>query len=181
MVHIDFDQFDEELQGLLGLRDEGKIALSDDVLNVPIKLLYLKRAVAIDKDASLKQGVNALLARNIGCILIVDSKKICGILTERDLSRKVAGKNLDIEKEKVENYMSANPAVLKESDSVENALRIMDEKRYRHIAIVDEEQVPISVISIKDIIGYLVEFFPNDVLNLPPHPVRIGANERFGA
>ena len=181
MVHIDFEQFDDELQELLGTRDEGKIALNDDVLHVPIKLLYLKRAITVNKGISLKEAIDTLLARNIGSILVLDGKTLCGILTERDLLNKVAGLNLDHEKEKVDAYMSTNPAMLKDTDTVEDALRYMNEKGYRHIPVVNEAGAPVSVISIKDIIGYLVEFFPNDVLNLPPHPIRMGTENRYGA
>lgn len=181
MVHIDFDQFDDELQGLLGTKDEGKIALNDDVLQVQIKLLYLKRAVTVKKGISLKEAIDTLLARNIGSILVLDGKALCGILTERDLLNKVAGQNIDPKNEKIDAYMSTNPAMLKDTDTVEDAIRYMDEKGYRHIPVINEGEDALSVISIKDIIGYLVEFFPNDVLNLPPHPIRMGTKNRFGA
>ncbi len=181
MVHIDFDQFDDELQELLGIRDKGKIALNDDVLQVPIKLLYLKKAVTVKKGISLKEAIDTLIARNIGSILVLDGKNLCGILTERDLLNKVAGQDIDYKNEKIETYMSASPAMLKDTDTVEDALRYMDEKGYRHIPVVNEGGSALTVISIKDIIGYLVEFFPNDVLNLPPHPIRMGTEERFGA
>ncbi len=181
MVRIDFDQFDDELQSLLGLRDEGKIALNDDALQIPIKMLYLKKAIAVKIGTSLKDAIDTLLARNIGSILVLDGKDLCGILSERDLLWKVAGQELDIGTEKIDNFMSTNPAKLQDTDTVEDALRCMDENGYRHIPVVDETGAAVNLISIKDIIGYLVEFFPNDILNLPPHPVRRAIKERFGA
>jgi len=181
VVHIDFDQFDDELQRLLGLMEEGEIALNDDVLKISIKSLYLKKAITVDKGTSLQSGIDTMLARNIGSVLVLDDKKLCGILTERDLLFEVAGQDIDLEKKKVDDYMSPEPAILKESDTVEDAIRYMYEKGYRHITIVDDSGAPAAVISIKDIVGYLVEFFPTDILNLPPHPIRVGTRHRFGA
>jgi len=65
-------------------------------------------------------------------------------------------------------------------DTIETALRLMVKGGYRHICIVDEKDHPLSLVSIKDIVSFIVEFFPQDVLNLPPHPIRIGTKNREG-
>jgi CBS domain-containing protein len=43
---------------------------------------------------------------------------------------------------------------------------------YRHVPLVDEAGRPVGVISVKDIVSFLVELFPAAVLNLPPDPRR---------
>jgi CBS domain-containing protein len=52
---------------------------------------------------------------------------------------------------------------------------------YRHIPIVDTTLAPVGVISVRDIITYLVRFFPKSVMNLPTLPRGNYAKEREGA
>ena len=54
--------------------------------------------------------------------------------------------------------------------SVAYALNKMSVDGYRHIPIVDDDDRAIAVLSIKDIVHFLVEFFPEAVLNLPGDP-----------
>jgi CBS domain-containing protein len=51
---------------------------------------------------------------------------------------------------------------------------------YRHLPVVDEEGRPVGVLSVKQIMHYLVEHFPSTVYNLPPDP-RVVPQEREGA
>jgi CBS domain-containing protein len=41
---------------------------------------------------------------------------------------------------------------------------------FRHVPLVDDERRPAGILSVKDIVDYLVEHFPRDVLNIPPEP-----------
>jgi CBS domain-containing protein len=41
---------------------------------------------------------------------------------------------------------------------------------YRHVPLVDGGGRPVGVVSVKDIVDYLVEHFPREVLNIPPEP-----------
>ena len=67
------------------------------------------------------------------------------------------------------------------TDSVAHALNKMSLGGYRHIPLVDSAQVPVGVISVKDIVNYVVRFFPKSVMNLPTLPRQNVAREREGA
>jgi hypothetical protein len=47
--------------------------------------------------------------------------------------------------------------------------------------LVDKSGAPVGVVSVKDIVGYLVGFFPKSVINLPPAPRANYARQREGA
>lgn len=180
MVQIDFDQFDDELQIMRELMDEGKIALSDESLNVPLKSLGLKKAVVVEVGSSMQQCVDVMLARHFGCLLVVDRESLRGIFTERDVLMKIAAQDVDLKKEKIDDFMTPDPASFKMEDSIEMALRHMDKGGYRHAAIVDDSNKPLAVISVRDLVSFICEFFPQDVLNLPPHPIRVGTKNQYG-
>ena len=48
----------------------------------------------------------------------------------------------------------------------------MTEGGYRHIPIVNSRGKPVGLIGILDIVSHLAEYFSQDVLNLPPLPIR---------
>jgi len=52
---------------------------------------------------------------------------------------------------------------------------------YRHLPVVDEGNRPVGMVSIRHIISYLVEHFPQEILTLPPKPIREAMQAREGA
>lgn len=181
MVYVNFDQFDDELQRMNELIDGGKIALTDESLKISIEALNLRKAVTVALGTSMQDCLNVMAARHIGCLLVVDGKKLSGIFTERDVLLKIAGQDLTLAQEKIDDFMTPNPVAFKATDTIEMALRQMHKGAYRHVAVVNGGYEPIAVLSVRDIVDYIIEFFPQDVLNLPPHPIRIGAKAQYGA
>ena len=180
MLKVDFDQFDDELQRMQELMEEGQIALHDDSLKIPLGRLHLRKASTVSPSTPLKRCIETMVARHFGCLLVVDSKKLCGIFTERDALMRVTGEDVDLEKAVIRDFMTPDPMAFRQTDLLEEAVRRMDKGGYRHVAIVDDNLIPVSVLSIRDIIAFIVEFFPEDILNLPPHPIRLGTRDQYG-
>ena len=114
------------------------------------------------------------------CILIINNNKITGIFTERDVITKVVAKNIDLESEKICNYMTKNPETLKSDDSIAFALNKMTNGGFRHVPIIHTKSKEIFVISMQDIINSIGDFYFDDIINLPPKPLR-GSSQREGA
>ncbi|MFQ5770475.1 MAG: cyclic nucleotide-binding/CBS domain-containing protein, partial [bacterium] len=159
---------------------EQDITFSDERLKVPIKSLSLNKVLVVEAGTPVKKSIDLMVARKIGCVLIVKSHELYGIFTERDLLFKIAGENLDLVNSKIDDFMTPSPVALKMNDTIVTALRLMHHGGYRHMPVVDKQNLPVAVVSIKDILNYIVEYFPQDVLNLPPHPIRIGTKNREG-
>jgi CBS domain-containing protein len=64
--------------------------------------------------------------------------------------------------------MTASPRTILESESLETAIRLMTAGGYRHLPLVDAAGTLVGVLSARDIIRHLAEFFPVEVMNLPP-------------
>ena len=71
--------------------------------------------------------------------------------------------------------MTPDPEVLTPDAPIVYALNKMSVGGFRHVPLVDELQRPVGIVSVKDIIDYIVDFFPNDVLTVPPDPARAEA------
>ena len=88
----------------------------------------------------------------VGALPVVDdSGRLVGIFTERDLLVRVVARRLDPEKVRVGDVMTPNPVTIGPDETVEEALRIMNKIRARHLPVVDEKGRLIGIVSIRDI------------------------------
>ena len=173
------EYFADELKNMEELMQEKLIRLKGEAFQVPLKTLNLKEPIMVETRTALDEVIRCLVGNHIGCVLVVENGELTGIFTERDVIMKVVDEvqNFSLP---VENFMTPNPKVLKINDTILQALELMHEGGYRHVPVVNEKHQPEAVVSIKDIVAYMVEFFPEDVLNLPPHPIRVGTRDREG-
>jgi CBS domain-containing protein len=66
--------------------------------------------------------------------------------------------------------MTPHPMVIRPDDSLSEALRRLTQGHRRHLPVVDDRGHVLGLISIRDILSYIAERFPEDMVNLPPHP-----------
>lgn len=180
LAPMEFDEFDDELQSMQELIESEDITLSDQSFDVPIKSLHLRKAIVAQAGTTLRTCIDTMLARKIGCLLVVKEGVLCGIFTERDVLLKIAGESIDLQTALIDDYMTPDIIALTANDTLKTAMNLMHKGRYRHVPVVDDMNRPVAVVSIKNIIHYMVEFFPQDILNLPPHPIRTGTKNREG-
>jgi len=174
------EELDDELQEMFEDPKRREKTLSNEVLRLPIKVLRLQEAVYVSPSTTVEEAVEKMQRHRIGCVLVVESKKLAAIFTERDLLYKVIGKINDLSSVRVSDYATSNPESMQLSDNIGHALNLMHVGGYRHIPVVDDEHRTTGVISIKDVVAFLSEFFPEDVLNIPSKPLRV-TTEREGA
>ena len=129
----------------------------------------MRPIVTIDISSSVNEAIDLLLANNVGAAPVVRHGYLCGIFSERDVLNKILDKPVgDLDHISVEKFMIADPQTAKPEDSLNTAILYMAHGNYRHVPIVDTENCPIGMVSIRDVISYLVEEFPQEVLTLPP-------------
>jgi CBS domain-containing protein len=132
-----------------------------------IRSLRLSEPARVGPDATLGETLRAMKASHIGCALICRDGKVVGIFTERDVLNKVAGAQVGHE-EPVSRFMTRDPRVLHRDDTLSAAIRMMTEGGYRHVPLTDERGRDAGVVCAKDLVEYIAEHFPAEVVNLPP-------------
>ena len=106
-------------------------------------------------DSTVFEAVEAMCAKNYGSVIITDpEERVIGVLTERDLMRKVVHGNLDAKTTKIREVMTADPRVAHEDDSIVDWLRIMSNERFRRLPVVDAEGRIKMVFSQGDFVSY---------------------------
>ena len=170
---------DEELEQM----DENAALKAWSAQEIHVSLKDLMRPiVTIDISCSANEAIDLLLANNIGAAPVVEDGYLRGIFSERDVLNKILNKEVgDLDHVGVRQFMIPDPQAAKPEDSLNAAILYMAHGSYRHVPIVDTENRPIGMVSIRDVISYLVEEFPQEVLALPPRPVRDAMKAREGA
>jgi CBS domain-containing protein len=162
---------DEELSMMYEEPGKAKVLDSSTFLR-PLKQLKLRKPVLIDVSQTVQEALTLMQVKQVGCVLVTRGVSLAGIITERDLVSKGLARGVDLGAVKVQEFMTPDPVTLQPEDSVAFVLNAMHVGGYRHVPIVDERNRPLAVVSVKDIIGFIVENFPEEILNLPPKPIR---------
>ncbi len=115
--------------------------------------------ITVNINASVREAAKLMFDNRIGSVLVVDEEnRLRGIITERDLIYLVAmGKTVNADEYPVWQIMTENPITISPHEPVTRALAIMREASIRHLPVVDEENKPIGVISIRDVVNYIAE------------------------
>jgi len=123
----------------------------------------------VEPGQTVAQAVALMREKKVGCLLVCQDDRVVGILSERDLMRKVLapGKSLTLP---VGDFMTRDPVKVHRKDPIGAVIRRMEEGGYRHLPVVDDAGRPVGVLSVKRIVHYLVEHYSPTVCNQPPDP-----------
>jgi len=105
----------------------------------------------------ISRVISIMKKKKKDCVLIYQKKKLVGILSQRTLLNEVAGKYEDLSKVKVQDIMTPNPEFVKAEDPIAAAVNKMSLGGFRHLPVLAADGAPLSIISIKDVLAYLVE------------------------
>jgi CBS domain-containing protein len=136
-----------------------------------LRVLSRRRPVTVAPGTSLADCVRAIQRTGTGdSVFVCDaSGRLTGVLTERDVFGQIVGGAIDL-REPVERLMTTEPHTLDLDDTIRDAIVLMRTGRYRNVPMVDAEGRLVGVVRQSDIIKYLAESFPEELLNLPPRP-----------
>jgi CBS domain-containing protein len=110
-------------------------------------------AFGVAPNDTLKEVIAKMRANRIGCVLVLEGKKLAGILTERDILFKAASLAQPL-KVVVKDIMKAGPDYLKETDTVNIAFHKMAVGGFRHLPI-EKADGSYGIISARDLMAYL--------------------------
>jgi CBS domain-containing protein len=111
--------------------------------------------LSVRPDITVAAAVEVLNHNQVGSVLVMDGERLVGIFTERDILRRVVGERRDPATTRVSDVMTRDLVVMRPSSSVVDAMRVISEKRIRHVPVVDGTTV-VGVVSQGDLNHWLV-------------------------
>lgn len=114
-----------------------------------------REVVSIAEDASVLDAIKLMAERSIGSLLVLESDKLRGIVTERDYARKVIVKGRSSKTTKVAEIMTSDVVTASTDQTVNDCMKIMTNRRIRHLPVVDDDAV-VGVISIGDLVQAII-------------------------
>jgi CBS domain-containing protein len=120
-------------------------------------LLHYKghRVWTIPDNATVFEAIELLAERNIGALPVVNGEKILGIFSERDYTRKVALAGKSSRATLVRDITTADVIAVNSDDTIEDGMRLMTEKRVRHLPVIDEGKL-VGMVSIGDMVNWII-------------------------
>lgn len=106
---------------------------------------------ALPLDGTALEAAKLMANRDVGAVLVVEKDgRLAGIVTERDITRRIVANGLDSKKTTVAEIMSRNPDTISPDDFGVEALEIMRVRRYRHLPVTVEGKA-VAMVSVRDL------------------------------
>lgn len=127
-------------------------------MNAPIaSVLALKGSEiqTVSPETKVLAAIHRMNERKIGALLITELGRPVGIFTERDVLVRVVAAGLDPNTTLVDEVMTRNLVVVRSDLTVNEAMRVITERRCRHLPVMDGRELR-GLISIGDLMSWLV-------------------------
>ena len=144
----------------------------EKLLQAPTSVLSRRIPMVFTESDTVQTAVRAMQAEHRGVVLISEDgtrqTPLVGIFTERDVLLRIVDRGRDPSTVCLREVMAKNPESLPRTAPVAAVLNKMSVGGFRHVPIVDTRGRPVFVVSVRDVVEYLVDSFPTEILNLPP-------------
>ena len=115
------------------------------------------RAVTtVTAGSTIAQAVELLNGKKIGAVVVVDGKRVVGILSERDVVRHLGTDWTALATRPVSDVMTKNVVSVSRFATVADVMERMTEKRIRHMPIVENGEL-VGIVSIGDVVKRKIE------------------------
>lgn len=160
---------------------DADIKIKRDLIEAPLSALNPSKVKCLYDTASVHDVVLLMQEYKFGSVVIINHQnKLVGIITERDILMKVVGKIKNKKRTNVKHIMTANPIALKGSDKLVFVMHNMYTGGFRHVPVVNDQDEVVGMISIKDVMSYILDAFAHEINNVTCLPYR-GVSERESA
>jgi CBS domain-containing protein len=132
------------------MSDEKEGVQKEDCLPLKIQDIMIRDVVTLDENATVKMAAEIMNRFEIGSLIIVDGGKAVGIVTERDLLKRVIAETRDANTTKIKEIMTTPLIVAEPNTDLEKAVRQMFQLKIKKLPVVDGKRL-VGLVSMTDI------------------------------
>ncbi len=123
---------------------------SQTELTLKVEDVMVKEVITIDEESTIKEAAELMNKFEIGCLISIKKDKAMGIVTERDIMRRVVAEGKDPSRIKVRDIMTS-PLVVAEPDmDLAEAVKLMFQMKIKKLPVVDDKKL-VGLVSLTDI------------------------------
>lgn len=111
---------------------------------------------SVGPNALVTDCVRAMTTEKVGALMIMEGDRLLGIFTERDALNKVLAAGLDPRTTKISEVMTRDPVCIPPTTTVRDAMRVVTQRRFRHLPIMENGKV-LALVSSGDLTHWLVK------------------------
>jgi CBS domain-containing protein len=117
-----------------------------------IRDLMTRNVESTTPTTTLTEAARRMRDRNIGCLPVNDTDGFIGMLTEKDLTTRATAEGLNPSTTTVRQIMTSGITYCQESDSIEDALRTMEDKHIHHLPVrLSGSNKVVGIVSLSDL------------------------------
>ena len=110
-----------------------------------------KDIVQVTPETNVKRCAEVMAAEHVDSALVTEDKRIAGIVTEKDLARKVVAKGLDVGEITVKDIMTTELVIIEPEKSLYDAMILLNKKKIKHLPVI-KDNVIVGIITSMDIL-----------------------------
>jgi len=119
-------------------------------MSLKVEDVMVKEVITIDENLTVKEAAGIMNKFEIGCLIAVRKGKAMGIITERDLLKRVVAEAKDATETKVKDIMSSPLVVVEPSMELEDAVKMMFQMKIKKLPVVEGKRL-VGLVSLTDI------------------------------
>jgi len=141
------------------------------LIDEKLKVLSRRDPLTVRPGTSLQACLEQIQDAGVADSVFVTDEdgRLLGVLTERDVFGRLVGRSTDLA-QPVDSIMVDHPNTLHLDEPVRRAIELMQTGRFRNVPLIDDDARLVGVVRPVDLLKYLAEAFPEELLNLPPRP-----------
>jgi len=105
----------------------------------------------VEPQQTVAQAAQYMTDRNIGAACVLEGSRLVGVLSERDMMKRVIAQGLDPSQTQVSQVMTPNPVVVVVQETRDNCVKVMQKASIRHLPVVDGDKL-VGLLSLRDLL-----------------------------
>jgi CBS domain-containing protein len=130
------------------LLSEGK--KEESGMSLKVEDVMIREVITIDENSSVKEAAEVMNKFEIGCLIAIRKGKAMGIITERDLLKRVVADVKNTSKTRVKDVMSSPLVVVEPDMELEDAVKLMFQMKIKKLPVVEGKRL-VGLVSLTDI------------------------------
>ena len=122
------------------------------VLDIPAGSIA-RPIITVDENATVLEASKAMVNNNRGSVVVTRGRETAGILTERDILKKVVAKSLSADTTKVKDVMTSHPFTIDKAKPLGEAVELMNRNNLRRMLVTDRGKI-VGISTLRDIIKH---------------------------